>query len=183
MNQSKHNWRRVALAKRRARLLAKDDRRSRQSAESIARTLEDPRIPIAPGSVVAVYFPYSSEPDVALFTDRLVERGVSVLAPNPDFTVVPGTDPFLPLRGSANGPIDVIVLPALAFDGSGTRLGRGRGWYDRAVEHLEQTQDQEPLLVGVCFADEFHRSGVIPQESHDRKVDFVATPEELFEVK
>ncbi len=180
LDRQKRNWRRVCLAKRRTRVQALDLEHRQTSAKNLTTALKDPRIPIGPDSVVAVYFPYSSEPDVSLYTDQLVERGVSVVAPNPDFASIPNVSPFIPLRGSRGGPIDVIILPALALDASGTRLGRGKGWYDRAIKDIESRQDQTPLLVGVCFADEFHKSGQIPFASHDQKVDYVATPEGLY---
>lgn len=180
LDRQKRNWRRVCLTKRRTRLQALDPDQRTDSAKQLKSVLSDPQIPIGSDSIVATYFPYSSEPDVSRFTDQLVERGVSVVAPNLDFDGLSEVPPFLPLRGSRSGPIDVVILPALALDASGTRLGRGKGWYDRAMEAIESQQDQVPLLVGVCFADEFHKSGQIPFTSHDRKVDYVATPEGLY---
>lgn len=64
---------------------------------------------------------------------------------------------------------DLILVPGLAFDPSGTRLGRGGGYYDRFLTGVEG------LRVGVCFQEVvFDR---IPCEPHDVMVDFLATPE------
>jgi len=63
---------------------------------------------------------------------------------------------------------DIILVPGLAFDRSGQRLGRGGGYYDRLLEGFEG------LRVGVCF-EELVRER-IPVESHDEGVDFLATP-------
>lgn len=74
----------------------------------------------------------------------------------------------------ANGPlltdlstIDLAVIPGVAFDLSGNRLGRGKGYYDRLLPHLTC-----PLL-GVCFPFQLVES--IPVEPHDRKVSEVIT--------
>jgi len=63
---------------------------------------------------------------------------------------------------------DLILVPGTAFDMSGNRLGRGRGFYDRL---LVQTSS---LKCGVCH--DFQLLEKIPAEPHDAKVDFVMTP-------
>jgi 5-formyltetrahydrofolate cyclo-ligase len=69
---------------------------------------------------------------------------------------------------------DVIIVPALAADTSGTRLGQGGGWYDRAL------MDARPgaPVIALVFDDEFHDADVkaIPRESHDLPVSIVVTP-------
>ena len=56
--------------------------------------------------------------------------------------------------------IDVVLVPGMAFDAAGHRLGRGRGYYDRFLSsHLS------PLLVGVCFP--FQRVAEVPTEDYD----------------
>jgi len=63
---------------------------------------------------------------------------------------------------------DLILVPGLAFDESGGRLGRGRGYYDRLLAGFHG------LRVGVCFEElVFER---IPAEEHDVTMDFLATP-------
>jgi len=69
----------------------------------------------------------------------------------------------------AQAKADLILVPGLAFDPSGTRLGRGGGYYDRFLKGVEG------LRVGICFQEVvFDR---IPCEPHDVMVDFLATPE------
>lgn len=63
---------------------------------------------------------------------------------------------------------DIILIPGLAFDRSGVRLGRGAGYYDRLLAGFHG------LRVGVCFEElVFER---IPAEAHDVSMDFVMTP-------
>jgi 5-formyltetrahydrofolate cyclo-ligase len=76
----------------------------------------------------------------------------------------PGGDPVAPLT-----PDDVVVLPGVAFDRSGWRLGRGGGHYDRAFPPGAQS----PWLVGVGYA--FQWVAAAPHDSRDRRVDAIVT--------
>lgn len=66
---------------------------------------------------------------------------------------------------------DIILLPALAVDAWGNRIGQGGGWYDRALAHAAP----QVLLVAAIHEDEWHDT-VLPHLSHDRPVDAVISP-------
>lgn len=66
--------------------------------------------------------------------------------------------------------IDLILIPGLAFDTQGRRLGRGAGFYDRMIDSLPSPR---PLLVGVCFANQIVET--VPTEPHDHPMDRVIT--------
>jgi 5-formyltetrahydrofolate cyclo-ligase len=70
---------------------------------------------------------------------------------------------------------DVIVLPALALDAAGRRLGRGGGHYDRALAALSG-----PVLVGVGY--DWQLVGEVPAGPEDRRVDMVATETHLLRI-
>jgi len=61
-----------------------------------------------------------------------------------------------------------VLVPALAVDAAGNRLGKGRGFYDRALLELE---NRVPIIALVHDEEVFEE---IPHESHDLKVDYVA---------
>lgn len=61
--------------------------------------------------------------------------------------------------------IDVIVVPGVAFDSAGSRLGRGKGYYDKI---LKQTKAYK---IGVCF--DFQLVEHVPVEIHDVRMDQV----------
>ncbi|HEX9888170.1 MAG TPA: 5-formyltetrahydrofolate cyclo-ligase, partial [Nitriliruptorales bacterium] len=65
--------------------------------------------------------------------------------------------------------LDVAIVPGLAFDAAGGRLGRGGGHYDR----LLQTLPAQTLRVGLCFAVQLVAR--VPHEEHDQRVDVVVT--------
>ena len=72
---------------------------------------------------------------------------------------------------------DMIVLPGLAFDRCGNRLGQGGGWYDRALNHL-QKEENKPLLMGVCFDEQLVEK--VPCEQFDVRMDIVVTPTTIY---
>lgn len=69
------------------------------------------------------------------------------------------------------GADDVVLLPGVAFDGLGRRLGRGGGHYDRAFP----PGTRGPRLVGAAFA--FQIVEEVPHGSHDRIVDAIVSEE------
>lgn len=76
--------------------------------------------------------------------------------------------------------LDLVLVPLVAFDRRGGRLGYGGGYYDRSFAFLnDQVRPTEPLLVGVGYA--FQELGHIEQESWDVPLDFVATDRELID--
>jgi 5-formyltetrahydrofolate cyclo-ligase len=72
-------------------------------------------------------------------------------------------------------PEDVvaIVMPALACDAQGHRLGRGGGYYDRFLARVV-TRTHRPLLIALVYDDEV--VDAVPQEPFDVGVDIVVTP-------
>jgi 5-formyltetrahydrofolate cyclo-ligase len=80
-------------------------------------------------------------------------------------------EPVGPRLGpTALGAADVVVIPALAVSRDGVRLGRGGGYYDRALRHARP----DAVLVALVFDDELLDE--LPAEPHDRRVTAVVTP-------
>jgi 5-formyltetrahydrofolate cyclo-ligase len=71
-----------------------------------------------------------------------------------------------------DAPGVVFVVPGVAFDGHGVRLGRGRGWYDRALV-------RHPRAVRIGLAFELQLVDAVPEEAWDVRVDAVATEARL----
>lgn len=67
----------------------------------------------------------------------------------------------------APGPGDLVLVPGLAFDAGGGRLGRGGGYYDRAFP----ASAPSPLLVGVGYR--FQCVAAVPREGRDRRLDAI----------
>lgn len=69
--------------------------------------------------------------------------------------------------------IDFIVVPALAYDFSGNRLGRGGGFYDRFLG----SEKLRAVTCGIAFAEQVVAD--LPTHSHDRPVDILVTDKHL----
>lgn len=78
----------------------------------------------------------------------------------------------LPNGPEALNDAGLIIVPAFAVDASGIRLGRGGGWYDRALGY----KAVGARVVAVCWPWEATGTPV-PHESHDVPVDAVLTPD------
>lgn len=63
--------------------------------------------------------------------------------------------------------LDMIIVPGVAFDKAGNRLGRGKGFYDRLLSHTNAT------TIAVCFNCQLLDN--IPTEPHDMPVNFIVT--------
>lgn len=74
----------------------------------------------------------------------------------------PGGTQAVPLAA-----LDLIVVPGVAFDLGGHRLGYGKGYYDRFLH------ERRGHLAGLCF--DFQLVGTLPAESHDVRMDMVVT--------
>jgi 5-formyltetrahydrofolate cyclo-ligase len=89
--------------------------------------------------------------------EELVPARLGIPTPPPD-------RPAEPLR-----PEDAALVPGVAFDPTGRRLGRGAGFYDRAFAD----RDRSPLLIGVAYA--LQLVDEVPAGSRDRSVDAIVT--------
>lgn len=78
-----------------------------------------------------------------------------------------------------DAPLDVVVMPGLAFDASGRRLGRGGGYYDKFIAGCEGRAAAHgwapPLLVALAFRAQLVVD--VPCDAHDRPVDLLVTPD------
>jgi 5-formyltetrahydrofolate cyclo-ligase len=146
--------------------------------------------------VVAAYASFGTEPDTGLLLAGLLDRGVRVLLPvlendkdlawgwysGPD-SLGRGNEgpaggrilePSSPIGVDAVRDADVVVLPGLAVDDRGRRLGRGGGSYDRVLARLAgQPPDERPWTVALLYPGEVGRP--VPTEPHDRPVDAAVT--------
>jgi 5-formyltetrahydrofolate cyclo-ligase len=77
--------------------------------------------------------------------------------------------------------LDVIFLPVVGFDRSGSRLGMGGGYYDRALEFTKLHKLDKPILVGLAHSIQEIKS--IHRQVWDVPINFIATEKEIICVK
>jgi 5-formyltetrahydrofolate cyclo-ligase len=174
-----------------ARRAAMSDEERAVAADAIAQHATS--IPaITRARRVAVHLSMPSEPGTGPLVTDLLARGAEVLAPialpehTLDWAVVePGAATTTAALGMAEptgrrlGPdvlatCDLVVLPALAVDHAGRRLGRGAGYYDRALTGIDVPR------CAIVFAHELLSE--VPAEEHDEPVQMALTPQGLFRV-
>ncbi|MFE0370057.1 5-formyltetrahydrofolate cyclo-ligase [Streptomyces tendae] len=166
----------------------------REAAEALAgRALGLPEV--AGAHAVAAYVSVGAEPGTLALLDALRARGVRVLLPallpdnDLDWGEYTGEGSLARVRhggrmellepaGERLGPdavtrADVVLLPGVAVDGRGLRLGRGGGSYDRVLARLAAAGARPALLVLLYDPEVVAR---VPAEPHDRPVDAVVTP-------
>lgn len=83
------------------------------------------------------------------------------------------------ITGEAYAPdaADLVVVPGVAFDRTGKRIGFGKGYYDRALHHLEGSGK----LVGFCY--DFQLVDEIVAEPHDVAVDVIITEKRVVDLR
>jgi 5-formyltetrahydrofolate cyclo-ligase len=147
---------------------------------------------VSAGSTVCAYVPVDSEPGSIEMLDVLLRRSARVLLPvartAEDDTpmrlrwgeyrpggLIPGRwglleppEPWLP--ESALAEAGLVVVPALAVDHRGVRLGRGRGFYDRSLDG----SDPQARLIAVVRDAELVDE--LPAEPHDVPMTHAITP-------
>lgn len=157
------------------------------------RALDLPEL--AHARTVAAYVSVGSEPGTLALLDALRARGVRVLLPvllpdnDLDWGVYEGEASLARVRhggrmellepaGERLGPdavttADAVLLPGLAVDARGMRLGRGGGSYDRVLARLDRAGTDPALVVLLYDTEVLDR---VPEEEHDRPVHAVVTP-------
>jgi 5-formyltetrahydrofolate cyclo-ligase len=147
----------------------------------IAAFADDLRV--APGAVVSFYWPMGDEADPRLLAHALAARAHVLALP----AVAAKKSPLHFRRWRAGDALiahafgmhepadtaprvvpDVLLVPLLAFDAAGTRLGYGGGFYDRTLASLETKR-----AIGIAYAGQ----GVdaLPAHAHDHPLDMVVT--------
>ncbi|MFI6429593.1 5-formyltetrahydrofolate cyclo-ligase [Rhodococcus oryzae] len=181
---TKAQWRARVLAARRSRdavTREAEDRALAAAATALGDTL-------GPDATVCAYVPVGVEPGSTALLDALLPRVGRVLLPvardpgplywaeyhgtealvSAPFGLREPGQPHLP--PSAISEATAILIPALAVDERGVRLGRGAGFYDRTLD----LADPAARLIAVVRDDEV--VGELPDESHDIRVGWVLTP-------
>ncbi len=177
---AKAELRAQALTRRRARPAAERDAAAAAVTAVLLQRLAAVR-------VLAAFVPDETEPGHDRLPAAFAGLGARVLLPVvPDSGVelrwavdtgllAPGRfgllEPVGPRLGpTAIGTAQVVVVPALSVDRTGTRLGRGGGWYDRALRHV----GPGAVVAALAFDDELVDR--LPALGHDRPVTAVVTP-------
>jgi 5-formyltetrahydrofolate cyclo-ligase len=191
MRSTKANLRQKHL-KRRKDMDSEQVRELSQKAQ--AKVLELPQFRHA--RTIGLYYPAGNEVQTCLLREWALERSAVVGYPSvvkqqmnfvrcsAECVWMPGAFDILEPRISTDsygecvirpGFLDVVVVPGVAFDPSGGRLGYGKGFYDRFLPQCKAGC----ALVGLAYA--FQLEEKLPCEHHDVGLDYVITDAQIIE--
>lgn len=119
----------------------------------------------------AVFLPVMSDGALTFYsyqsTDMLQKKSFGIYEPKTASTTVCSLD-----------VMDVMCIPLVAFDDQCCRLGRGGGFYDKALSQMNATAASKPYLVGLGY--EFQRVESLPTDPWDVPLDFVITEKMVY---
>jgi 5-formyltetrahydrofolate cyclo-ligase len=145
------------------------------------------------GCVVSAYWPMGSEIDPRPLMRRLHEAGHPIALPvvvgrgrplvfrawRPGEPLEPaGFGTRVPRADRAELRPRVLIVPLLAFDRAGYRLGYGGGFYDRTLTRLRRAG--ETLALGAAYAAQ--ELAQVPHDTDDQRLDWVVTEAEAIEI-
>ncbi|WP_374042482.1 5-formyltetrahydrofolate cyclo-ligase [uncultured Bifidobacterium sp.] len=189
----KQQWRKDALAKRKKTTIAQ-----RQEAGRLLAIRARETALVRPGSTVAAFVSMGSEIPMTPLLETLFDMDCRVLVPRLGAGMEIGWSELDGIDGlrdqhnadgsvnthrpqepdnAADGPealaeAELVIVPAFAVDEHGFRLGRGGGWYDRALLRRSATA----RVIAVCWPWETTDT-TVPHEPHDIPVDGTLTPD------
>lgn len=148
---------------------------------------------LCPGNLVTCFVSMATELPTEPIRKKLRELGKVVALPimKPGRALAWGFDGDDLVKNSygifepAPAEIDIatasaILIPALRVGRDGSRLGRGAGYYDRALGNVPSHADGGPLRICLVFDDEVDES--VPSEPHDAPIDVIVTPSQIIRV-
>ena len=177
----------------RRKLLAKEHPEADRMVAEIAREPLAKRFLDPAGKVAALYYGFGSEISPRILADQLAEAGWILALPSVEgesgAMVFRRWDRVTPLirdeiglhAPSAENDIldpDLVIVPLLAFDRAGLRLGQGGGYYDRALKALRDTR--EVFVLGLAYSGQ--ETANLPHEPHDQALDAILTEKEYIAV-
>jgi 5-formyltetrahydrofolate cyclo-ligase len=152
-----------------------------------------PVLPTATQNIVSGFFPYKTEIDTRPLLGKLAGDGWTTCLP----IVVGLNEPLIFRRWMPGQPTtpgmwdipqptdeaplvepDVLLVPMMAFDRRGYRLGYGGGFYDRTLQKLRAKKTI--IAIGVAYAGQ--EIDIVPHDRHDQPLDYIITEQGLFKV-
>lgn len=149
---------------------------------------------LSPDSVIAAYWPMEREFDVGPVIEEIIERKIILCLPvvekgskilkfaawSGEQTLVRGAFGVMhpPVDAGVNWvDPDVLIVPLLAFDRRGYRLGYGGGYYDATLAGLRARKTVQ--AVGAGYAQQACLFN-LPTDDHDERMDMIITPQQVY---
>ena len=181
------------FVRNRRKELAREHPEADWMVAEVARAPLAARFPEPAGKVAALYYGLGAEVSPRILADQLAEAGWTLALPSVEgeagqmvFRRWDRAKPLVHDTIGLNAPSsdcealepDLVVVPLLAFDRDGRRLGQGGGYYDRALEALKARR--EVLALGLAYSGQ--EVADLPHEPHDQALDAILTEKEYIAV-
>jgi 5-formyltetrahydrofolate cyclo-ligase len=140
--------------------------------------------------VLASYYPFGSEVRTFRITEKAFENSKVISLPKISrrfmdfYRITPNTnfytnkfgikEPVTHLAQRVSQELDLVIVPGLAFDTSGYRIGYGYGYYDRFLA------DRRKSIICVGLAYDSQVVQQVPHLNHDTKLDILLTEKRIF---
>jgi 5-formyltetrahydrofolate cyclo-ligase len=133
---------------------------------------------------ILTYYPLLNEVDITAFNQALIDMGKKLFLPffhkqavgrySKPLHYDNKLNAYEPSTMSQDIDLDLVIIPGMAFDKKGFRLGKGKGWYDKYLN------THNFFKVAVSFDELVFDK--LPHESHDVKIDMVITPQTILKI-
>ncbi len=147
-------------------------------------------VDIDDNAVIAAYWPLGHEFDPTGLLEEahrrkticalpIVQQGTKILSFHqwaPDTSMKKASFGIMEPQNTPALSPDILLVPLLAFDRQGYRLGKGGGYYDATLEYMRS--QKQILAIGLGYASQAVLFS-LPREPHDQKLDAVLTPQEF----
>jgi len=166
---------------------------ARQAAAQAIAARKFP-LPVSPGVIVSGFMPLKSEISPLPLMRQLAEQGARLALPR----IVGRGQPLSMRAWQFGGPLDrgqwgirepkpeapevdpdILLVPLLAFDRAGYRIGYGAGYYDITISRLRSLK--KIVAVGIAFAAQ--EVAEIPRTPRDERLDLVLTERETIDLR
>ena len=139
--------------------------------------------------VVMSYMDFKNEVETRNINEILVKNGKKVLVENKE-KIIPvevtgeyrkGNFGIEEAEGNdfLNGKIDIVIVPGIAFNEKGGRIGFGKGYYDKFFSEREKNGDK---ILKISLAYDFQIDNRFKEEEHDKNVDIIITEKRIIKV-
>ena len=132
--------------------------------------------------VVCIYIPFGKEPDILNYINNASTLCTTFIDNKDKIKISILEEPLVknkfgvlqPKKLNEINKVDIFLIPGLAFDLNGTRLGRGGGVYDKLLADYSDS-----YFIGVSFDEYIFEN--LPIENHDIKMNALITPSRIIE--
>ena len=150
--------------------------------QSFEKKIKQKLLEMTKNKVICTYIPFGKEPDIlnyiynastlcTTFIDNKDKIKISILE---EPLVKNKFGVLQPIKLNEINEVDIFLIPGLAFDLNGTRLGRGGGVYDKLLADYSDS-----YIIGVSYDEYIFEN--LPIENHDIKMNALITPSRFIE--